>query len=89
MVEFKAMMEAITKLTEVVTGMQQREMTNVKPPGLERKKIDVRFMKVQEFDGRNDEWDSWSFSFKSSITKEHMNSWSTQNWKHRRSARTD
>ena len=67
MVEFKAMMEAITKLTEVVTGMQQREMTNVKPPGLERKKIDVRFMKVQEFDGRNDEWDSWSFSFKSSI----------------------
>ena len=67
MVEFKAMMEAITKLTEVVTGMQQREMTNVKPPGLECKKIDDRFMKVQEFDGRNDEWDSWSFSFKSSI----------------------
>ena len=36
MVEFKAMMEAITKLTEVVTGMQQREMTNMKHPGLAR-----------------------------------------------------
>ena len=58
MVEFKAVVEAITKLSEVVTGMQQREMTNVKPPGLVRKKIDVRFMKVQEFD---------YFSFKSSI----------------------
>ena len=41
MVESEAMMEAITKLTEVVTGMQQREMTNVKLPGLEREKIDA------------------------------------------------
>ena len=86
MVEFKAMMEAITKLTEVVSGMLQREMTNVKPPGLERKKIDVRFMKVQEFDGRNDEWDSWSFSFKSSIRAQDKRAYELLV---RRSARTD
>ena len=66
MAELKAMMDAITKLTEV-TGMQQREAASLRPPGLERKKIDVRFMKDQEFDGRNEEWDGWSFSFKSSI----------------------
>ena len=45
------MMDAITKLTEAVTEMPQREMANLSPPGLERKKVDVRFMNVQEFDG--------------------------------------
>ena len=67
MAELKAMMDAITKLTEAVTGMQQREAASLRPPGLARKKIDVRFMKVQEFDGKNEEWDVWSFFFKSSI----------------------
>ena len=58
MAELRVMMDAITKLTEAVTGMPQREMANLTPPGLERKKVDVRFMNVQEFDGNNEEWDA-------------------------------
>ena len=72
MLVLKAIMDAITKRTEAVTGMQQGETSSLRLPGLEWKKIDVRFLKVQEFDEKNEEWDGWSFSFKSSIRAQDM-----------------
>ena len=52
--EMNAMMEAITKLTQAMTDVQQGGSgSRGGPPGfnVERKKIDMRYIKVQEFEG--------------------------------------
>ena len=67
--EMNAMMEAITKLTQAMTDVQQGGSgSRGGPPGVnERKKIDMRYIKVQEFEGKTEDWDTWSFSFKGGI----------------------
>ena len=68
--EMRAMMEAITKLTRAMTDMQQSGSGNRGgQPGInaDRKKIDMRYIKVQEFEGKTEDWDTWSFSFKGGI----------------------
>ena len=68
--EMSAMMEATTKLTQAMTDMQQSGSGNRGgQPGInaDRKKIDMRYIKVQEFEGKTEDWDTWSFSFKGGI----------------------
>ena len=66
--ELNAMLDAIAKLTQVITESQARAA--VHPSGLgaqDRKKIDLRLIKVNDFQGNAEVWDLWAFSFKGGV----------------------
>ena len=64
--ELNAMMEAMAEMSQVMTEWQTRANQGAPlPPGLQggrerRKMIDMRFIKVNEFEGKQEDWDAWN-----------------------------
>ena len=66
--EMNAMMEAITRLTQAMADLQSRTSQSSHPASPpRRKKLDTRYIKVEEFDGGSDRWDQWAFALKGGI----------------------
>ena len=61
--EINAMMQAITRLTQAMADLQTRTAQTSQPASPpRRKKLDTRYIKVEEFDGGSERWDQWSFA---------------------------